>query len=251
METTMKTVPNQTYSVVLSLSGGLDSVVMLHHYVQNNTKMRGIYLDFGKPASQREIASAKYHALQFGVPLDIVPVHGLTQMTSGFVSLADQIADELDIKEYETDDGLLLRRVVGDRTRVSGFYVVLAIAAYYAQILGITRIAYAVTREQTQSLPGVIQSFQKFQEGIEALNPDAGNLVFETPLAQLDKSDVVAKGLELGIALDCTWSCLLGGVAHCGKCRQCVSRREAFAKGKLKDPTVYRDQRPDLDFLGG
>ena len=236
--------------VVLALSGGLDSVVMLYDYAHEKERMRATCLDFGKPASQREIASAKYHTLQLGVPLDVVPVHGLSVMTLGLASIADQIADELDIKEYETDDGLLLRRARGDQTRVSGFYVVMSIIAYYAQLLGVERIAFAVTSEQTEDFPGVIQSFAAFGKGIRHLNPDAGQVQFETPLASLKKSEVIDKGSKLNVPVDCTWSCLLGGVAHCGKCRQCLSRKEAFKKSKTKDTTVYRDQRSDLDFLG-
>ena len=242
---------HRRYNVVLTLSGGLDSVVMLYDYVTNEQKMRAIYLDFGKPSSKREIASAKFHALQLGIPLDIVPVHGLTDMTMGFVSLVDQLADELDVKEYETDDGLLLRRARVDEARVSGFHVVLSITAYYAQILGVGRIAYAVTKEQTDGIIGLRESFGSIKNGIEKLNPDAGTINFETPMASLEKSEIVAKGSNLGVPLDCTWSCLLGGVAHCGRCRQCLARKDAFEKSNSNDPTVYRDQRPDLEFLRG
>ena len=171
-------------------------------------------------------------------------------MILGFASLADQLADELDVKEYETDDGLLLRRARGGQTRISGFYVVLSIIAYYAQILGVGRIAYAVTKEQVRDIPGVLKSFRGFEKGILHLNPDAGKITFETPFDSLNKSAIIAKGAKLGVPLDYTWSCLLGGIAHCGKCRQCLSRKKAFRKSKTIDSTVYRDQRPDLDFLG-
>ena len=116
-------------------------------------------------------------------------------------------------------------------------------------MLGVERIAYAVTKEQIDDIPGVLQSFATIGEGIEKLNPDAGQVHFEAPLSALKKSEAIEKGSKLDVPLDSTWSCLLGGVAHSGKCRQCSSRTGAFEESQIEDTTVYRDQRPDLDFL--
>jgi 7-cyano-7-deazaguanine synthase len=60
------------------------------------------------------------------------------------------------------------------------------------------------------------------------------------PFAAMDKSEVVRLGIELGVPLELTLSCMnpLGGL-HCGQCSKCRERREAFAAAGVDDPTSY------------
>lgn len=68
----------------------------------------------------------------------------------------------------------------------------------------------------------------------------AHRIVIETPLATMRKADVVRIGLELGVPLDRTLSCMSprGGL-HCGQCSKCRERRDAFAEASVRDATVY------------
>lgn len=59
------------------------------------------------------------------------------------------------------------------------------------------------------------------------------------PLVHLEKTQVVISGDILDVAWDHTWSCYVGAEEHCGVCPTCRSRKEAFAKADVKDPTVY------------
>ena len=114
---------HSTDPVVLAFSGGLDSVVMLAEFNATVDSVRALYLDFGKRTSTKEIASAKYHSVRLGVPLEIVPVHELTQMVLGYGSMVDQLSDELDIKNTDADpDSVIVRQSAReDHARVSGF----------------------------------------------------------------------------------------------------------------------------------
>jgi 7-cyano-7-deazaguanine synthase len=60
-----------------------------------------------------------------------------------------------------------------------------------------------------------------------------------TPYLDWDKSDIVARGAELGVPFAETWSCYKGGDVHCGTCGTCVERIEAFAVAGVPDPTTY------------
>jgi 7-cyano-7-deazaguanine synthase len=60
------------------------------------------------------------------------------------------------------------------------------------------------------------------------------------PFATLHKSDVIKKGIALGVPLDLTLSCMqpLNG-QHCGRCSKCRERRDAFRDAGIEDPTSY------------
>jgi 7-cyano-7-deazaguanine synthase len=72
---------------------------------------------------------------------------------------------------------------------------------------------------------------------VDALQP---GLEIATPLAALDKAAVIRLGIELGVDLADTWSCLLGHERQCGACPQCRNRRAAFRAAGVDDPTPYR-----------
>jgi len=63
----------------------------------------------------------------------------------------------------------------------------------------------------------------------------------ETPFATLHKSDVIRRGVALGVPLALTLSCMQpkDGM-HCGRCSKCRERRDAFREAGVEDLTVYR-----------
>jgi 7-cyano-7-deazaguanine synthase len=63
----------------------------------------------------------------------------------------------------------------------------------------------------------------------------------DAPLADLHKQDVVRLGLELGVPLALTLSCMNpGGDEHCGACSKCRERQDGFRAAGVEDPTRYR-----------
>lgn len=61
------------------------------------------------------------------------------------------------------------------------------------------------------------------------------------PLNRLNKAQVVAEGLKLGVPYDLTWSCYEGGEKACGKCATCIDRLAAFRANGCEDPIDYED----------
>jgi 7-cyano-7-deazaguanine synthase len=60
------------------------------------------------------------------------------------------------------------------------------------------------------------------------------------PFVAMDKSDVIRLGVELGVPLALTLSCMnpRDGL-HCGRCSKCRERRDAFHEAGVADPTAY------------
>jgi 7-cyano-7-deazaguanine synthase len=65
-------------------------------------------------------------------------------------------------------------------------------------------------------------------------------LTIDAPFVAMDKSDVIRLGVELGVPLELTLSCMnpRNGL-HCAQCSKCRERRDAFRKAGVADPTTY------------
>jgi 7-cyano-7-deazaguanine synthase len=61
-----------------------------------------------------------------------------------------------------------------------------------------------------------------------------------TPFASLHKNDVIKLGVELGVPLELTLSCMNPQDGkHCGLCSKCRERRDAFHEAAVEDRTEY------------
>jgi 7-cyano-7-deazaguanine synthase len=77
----------------------------------------------------------------------------------------------------------------------------------------------------------------------------AHGIAIEAPFSTWDKSAVIARGVELGVPLDRTLSCMspvemAGTWRHCGQCSKCRERRDAFGEAGIDDPTIYAAASP-------
>jgi 7-cyano-7-deazaguanine synthase len=60
------------------------------------------------------------------------------------------------------------------------------------------------------------------------------------PFVSMHKADVIRLGIELGVPLERTLSCMNPREGlHCGECSKCRERRDAFAEAGVEDPTRY------------
>ena len=66
-------------------------------------------------------------------------------------------------------------------------------------------------------------------------------IAIEAPFSRLRKSEVILRGIALGVPLELTLSCMQprDGL-HCGRCSKCRERRDAFAEARIADPTGYQ-----------
>ena len=66
-------------------------------------------------------------------------------------------------------------------------------------------------------------------------------VAIEAPVSKMRKSDVIKRGLDLGVPLELTLSCMdPKDGRHCGKCSKCRERRNAFREAGIADPASYR-----------
>jgi len=70
-----------------------------------------------------------------------------------------------------------------------------------------------------------------------------------TPFLDWVKQQVILRGVELGVPLELTLSCMNPVTAealprHCGLCSKCRERRDAFAEAGVDDPSTYANRSP-------
>jgi 7-cyano-7-deazaguanine synthase len=70
----------------------------------------------------------------------------------------------------------------------------------------------------------------------------AHDVRIDAPYARLDKTEVVRRGIALGVPLDLTLSCMnpvMPEPQHCGVCSKCRERHDGFVDAGMPDPTRY------------
>ena len=71
----------------------------------------------------------------------------------------------------------------------------------------------------------------------------AHDIRIDTPFARKEKADVIRLGIELGVPLELTLSCMNAKEGmHCGLCSKCRERRDAFNEAGVPDLTRYAVQ---------
>lgn len=68
-----------------------------------------------------------------------------------------------------------------------------------------------------------------------------GKVRLVAPLVNLNKAQVVKRGLALSTPYQLTWSCYKGGEKPCGKCGTCIDRAAAFEANGVKDPALKEE----------
>ncbi len=89
--------------------------------------------------------------------------------------------------------------------------------------------------------PEFIAAFGELANVATRLGSEGGRFEIHAPLIELDKSEIIQRGTELGVDYAETVSCYqptARGEA-CAKCDSCRLRRAGFAAAGLADPTRY------------
>jgi 7-cyano-7-deazaguanine synthase len=116
--------------------------------------------------------------------------------------------------------------------------ILIAKAAVLCARIGATRLALGPL--QGNPFPDATPQF--FDAMARAMSLGlARPLELAAPLATYHKEDVVKLGVELGVPLELSLSCMnpASEARHCNRCSKCRERREGFAAAGLTDPTRY------------
>ncbi len=211
---------------VIILSGGMDSVTLLHDRADDIAL--AVTFDYGSLQNDRERQFAVLHCQRLGIPHIIIP---LTFIKQYFKSAMLQSAE--DIPDGRYDDESMKSTVVPFRNGI-----MLAIATGIAESHGLRRVMIANHAGDHAIYPDCREAFINAMSAATAAGTYDGVIV-DAPYTLLSKTDIARRGAELGINYAETYSCYKGGEVHCGTCGTCVERREAMRDAGIEDPTQY------------
>lgn len=214
---------------ILCYSGGLDSTVLLWHLLNRGDSVRCLSVDYGQ-RHRRELEAAAEICRIAGVEHRIADLTGLRELFAGSSQTSD-----IEVPEGHYTDESMKQTVVPNRNMV-----LLSLATAWAVATKSDAVAYAAHSGDHAIYPDCRSEFAD-AISVAITLCDWHRVVLQRPFVDWDKSTIVYRGVDLRAPLSKTWSCYKGGRRHCGKCGTCVERKEAFEKGKIKDPTEYED----------
>lgn len=211
---------------MIIVSGGMDSVTMLHEY--RDRIAVGISFDYGSNHNAREIPFARMHCERLGIKHIVI---SLDFMNRYFKSSLLEGADAVPDGHYADEN--MKSTVVPFRNGI-----MLSIAVGIAESNGLRYVMMANHGGDHSIYPDCRREFVCAFDAAAKAGTYVGAGIL-APYTGITKADIARRGKEMGLDYSETWSCYKGGDVHCGRCGTCVERREALAKAGIEDTTPY------------
>jgi 7-cyano-7-deazaguanine synthase len=229
-----------TPKAVILLSGGLDSATCAAIARERNFSLFALSADYGQrhkvelecAAKLAEFFSVQEHRT---VRIDLAQLGGSALTSSMAVpkhDSVDQIGSEIPVTYVPARNTIFLSYALG-----------------YAEVIGAKHLFIGVNALDYSGYPDCrpeyIAAFERMANlATKSGVTEAEKLVIETPLIHWKKSQIIARGLELGVDYSLTNSCYdpdSEGRA-CGRCDACLLRLKGFAELGIRDPGVYQSR---------
>ena len=210
------------------LSGGMDSVTMLHEYADEIEL--AVNFSYGSNHNMRELECARAHCSELGIELVEID---LSFIGKYFHSSLLEGAEAVPAGDYDFDN--MKSTVVPFRNGI-----MLAAAAGLAESHGLDTVMIANHAGDHAIYPDCRGSFIDAMARAIAEGTYEG-IALKAPYTYLNKADIALRGKRLGIDYTTTYSCYKGLEHHCGRCGTCLERRKALADAGIEDHTIYID----------
>ncbi|MCH5347259.1 MAG: 7-cyano-7-deazaguanine synthase QueC [Muribaculaceae bacterium] len=206
---------------LIVLSGGMDSVTMLHDY--KDRIALAVNFNYGSNHNAREAECARWQCQLLGVELIEID---LGFMGEYFESSLLSGADAIPAGHYE--DSNMKSTVVPFRNGI-----MLSVAAGLAESRGLNTVMIANHGGDHAIYPDCRPEFISAMGNAIAAGTYADIKLF-APYTSLSKGEIAKRGKALGVDYSHTYSCYRGGEHHCGTCGTCVERAEALAEAGIQ-----------------
>lgn len=224
-----------TRRAIVLLSGGLDSATVLAKALADGFSVTTIAFDYGQ-RHRIEIDAARKISAAMGVT-----DHRLVTLdlrTLGGSALTSEIAVPKDRDVDHPGNEIPVTYVPARNT------IFLSFALACAEVTGARDIFIGVNALDYSGYPDCrpqyVQAFQAMANLATREGVEGRGVTIHAPLMQLNKAQIIALGLKLGVDYAMTTSCYdpTPNGAPCGHCDSCLLRAKGFAAAGVPDPRL-------------
>jgi 7-cyano-7-deazaguanine synthase len=223
-------------AAVILLSGGLDSTTTLAVAQDLGFRAYAISFRYGQRHSI-ELEAAQAIAQHAGVEKHVIVDIDLRLF--GGSALTDDVAVPKDRSAEEMGDGIPVTYVPARNT------VFLSFALAWAEVLEADDILLGINALDYSGYPDCrpeyVTAYERMANLATKRAVEGKRLRIHAPLIGLSKSEIIRRGVELGVDYSLTRSCYdpseIGEA--CGHCDSCLLRIKGFAENSMEDPAPY------------
>jgi 7-cyano-7-deazaguanine synthase len=225
---------------VVLLSGGLDSTTALAIARDKGFVPCAMTFRYGQ-RHEMEVAAAERIAQEFDLKRHVVVDIDLRQFGGS------ALTDKIDVPKKDSADD------IGSEIPVTYVparnTIFLSFALGWAEVLGSHDIYLGVNALDYSGYPDCrpeyVDAFGRLANLATKSAVEGARYTIHTPLIDLTKSEIIRRGLALGVDYALTTSCYdpAADGAACGRCDACLLRLRGFKENGIDDPIQYVESR--------
>lgn len=225
---------------VVLLSGGLDSATALAICIADEFEAHALSFRYGQRHSH-ELNAAQRVASSLGATSHTVTDIDLRAF--GGSALTADIDVPKSRSDDEMEDGIPVTYVPARNTIFLSFGLALAEVLECGNIfIGVNAVDYS---GYPDCRPEYIDAYERMSNlATRAAVEGRTKVEIHTPLISLKKSEIIQRGLDLGVDYSETLTCYDpdGDGRACGECDSCQLRLRGFAELDIADPAPYQSK---------
>lgn len=217
----------RTNKVVVIYSGGMDSFTVLNRALKDGKEVFALSFDYGqRHVKELECASKVCESLH--IKHKVIDISSINQLLAG-----SSLTDDIDIPEGHYEAENMKSTIVPNRNMI-----LLSLAVGYAVSVDAAQVYYGAHSGDHAIYPDCRPEFvEKMNDVCQIANYESVEIF--SPYLTVNKTAILADGLNMGLNYNDTWTCYNGREKACGKCGACQERLEAFSDNNTVDPIEY------------
>lgn len=222
---------------IVIVSGGLDSVTLLHQVVNKYKaeNVSALTFDYGSKHNHKEIPMAEENCSMLEVKHRVI---NLTTIFDNFNSALLKHLDSEEIPEGHYEDANMKKTIVPFRNGI-----LLSIAVGFAETEGADTVYYGAHSGDYAVYPDCRPEFEEAFSLASHLGT-RNKVKIKAPFKNISKADIIKIGTHLGVNYGLTWTCYnpTKEGRPCGKCGSCIERSSSFIENGLRDPLYTEEE---------
>lgn len=223
---------------VVAVSGGLDSCVTAA-IANKDYELAFAHINYGQRTETRELKA--FH--------DIAEFYDVgKKLVIDFTHLVKIGGSSLTDKNIQVNAADLANKDVPTTYVPFRNANILTACVSWAEVIGASAIFMGAVSEDSSGYPDCRPDFfSAFQKVVDDGTKPSTKIDIKTPIIEMNKSEIIQKGMELNAPLHLTWSCYKNEDEACGECDSCALRLRGFQKIGKEDPIPYVIQPKYVD----